>query len=176
MNFSGALEKFIFDFFPKSLRSPLCNHHQRLESLSFKVRALGILDSDWSRWIVVATSFTSVVVVNCEWVKHGLSAWALTNSEFNLFFKASAVISLQTTTASRTPSDESEYILTLFSVSQSYFLVFWNVARFICSYVSSFLIITQHCPVLRSLNLLKFIYFHICILIKYWTGESLKCI
>ena len=41
---------------------------------------------------------------------------ALTNSEFNLFFKASTVISLQTTTASRTPSDESEYILTLFQL------------------------------------------------------------
>ena len=110
------------------------------------------------------------------WMSETWALWALTNSEFNLFFKASTVISLQTTTASRTPSDESEYILTLFSVSQSYFLVFWNVARFICSYVSSFLISTQHCPVLRSLNLLKFIYFHICILIKYWTGESLKCI
>ena len=138
---------------------------------------LGILHSDWSSWIVGATSFTSVVVVViCEWVKQGLYAWALTNSEFNLFLKASAVISLQTTTASRTPSNESEYILTLFSVSQSYFLVFWNVAQFICSYVGSFLIITQHCPVLKSLSLLKFIYFHICILIKYWTRESLKYI
>ena len=42
--------------------------------------------------------------------------WALgsqTNSEFNLFFKASTVTSLQTTTASRTPSDKSEYIFTL---------------------------------------------------------------
>ena len=45
--------------------------------------------------------------------------WALgsqTNSEFNLFFKASTVTSLQTTTASRTPSDKSEYIFTLFQL------------------------------------------------------------
>ena len=32
------------------------------------------------------------------------------------FFKASTVTSLQTTTASRTPSDKSEYILKLFQL------------------------------------------------------------
>ena len=41
---------------------------------------------------------------------------ALANSEFNLLFKASTVTSLQTTTASRTPSDKSEYIFTLFQL------------------------------------------------------------
>ena len=41
---------------------------------------------------------------------------ALANSEFILFFKASTVTSLQTTTASRTPSDKSEYIFTLFQL------------------------------------------------------------
>ena len=55
--------------------------------------------------------------------------WALgsqTNSEFNLFFKASTVTSLQTTTASRTPSDKSEYIFTLFqlySLISKYFAI-----------------------------------------------------
>ena len=60
---------------------------------------------------------------------------ALANSEFNLFFKASTVTSLKTTTASRTPSDKSEYIyFYTFSVIQSYFLVFCNIARFKSSY------------------------------------------
>ena len=133
-------------------------------------RILGILRSDWSRWIVVATSFTSVVVVNCEWVKHGLYAWALTNSEFDLFFKASAVISLQTTTASRTPSDESEYILTLFQlgshISQYFEMLLGHVQ--LCGLVSYYYVTL---PLLKSLSLLKFIYFHFCILIKYWTRE-----
>ena len=92
--------------------------------------------------------------------------WALTNSEFNLFFKASTVISLPTTTASRTPSDESEYIFTLFQlgshISQYFEMLLGHVQ--LCGLVSYYYVTL---PLLKSLSLLKFIYFHFGILIKY---------
>ena len=104
------------------------------------------------------------------WMSETWALWALTNSEFNLFFKASTVISLPTTTASRTPSDESEYIFTLFQlgshISQYFEMLLGHVQ--LCGLVSYYYVTL---PLLKSLSLLKFIYFHFCILIKYWTRE-----
>ena len=153
-------------FCSKSLRSRLCNHHQSLESLSFKVRAefsescvlIGPVESLWQLRLQVLL----LLFVN----ERNMGFMALTNSEFNLFFKASTVISLQTTTASRTPSDESEYILTLFQlgshISQYFEMLLGHVQ--LCGLVSYYYVTL---PLLKSLSLLKFVYFHFCILIKY---------
>ena len=97
------------------------------------------------------------------WMSETWALWALTNSEFNLFFKASTVISLPTTTASRTPSDESEYIFTLFQlgshISQYFEMLLGHVQ--LCGLVSYYYVTL---PLLKSqsikIHLFPLLYSH----------------
>ena len=97
------------------------------------------------------------------WMSETWALWALTNSEFNLFFKVSTVISLPTTTASRTPSDESEYIFTLFQlgshISQYFEMLLGHVQ--LCGLVSYYYVTL---PLLKSqsikIHLFPLLYSH----------------
>ena len=119
-------------------------------------------------WLVPLNRCGNFVYKCCcyLWMSETWALWARTNSEFDLFFKASTVISLQTTSASRTPSDASEYIFTLFQlgcpISQYFEMLLGHVQ--LCGLVSYYYVTL---PLLKSLSLLKLIYFHFCILVKY---------